>query len=94
MAAHMIAINGKEYAADGGYAEQPGAGAARPTRLLYSYFTAGKCGFHVELINLTAANPPATRTTLPAASGGRPTARCLQACGWQGSVRGVGCLLP
>ena len=43
MAAHMIAINGKEYAADGSYAEQPGAGAARPKRLLYSYFTAGAC---------------------------------------------------
>lgn len=43
MAAHMIAINGKEYAADGSYAEQPGEGAARPKRLLYSYFTAGEC---------------------------------------------------
>ena len=43
MAAHMIAINGKEYAADGSYAEQPGAEAARPKRLLYSYFTAGEC---------------------------------------------------
>lgn len=42
MAAHMIAINSKEYAADGSYAEQPGPGAARPKRLLYSYFTAGK----------------------------------------------------
>lgn len=42
MAAHMISVSGKEYAADGSYAAEPGAGAARPKRVLYSYFTAGR----------------------------------------------------
>ncbi|PRW58282.1 saccharopine dehydrogenase [Chlorella sorokiniana] len=53
MAAHMIAINGKEYAADGSYAEQPGEGAARPKRLLYSYFTAGTGGAGPTIMETT-----------------------------------------
>lgn len=37
----MISLNGGEYNEDGSYAEQAPEGAARPKRLLYSYFTAG-----------------------------------------------------
>ena len=44
MAAHMIALGRREYAPDGSYAEQPVEGGAEPTRLLYSYFTAGGPG--------------------------------------------------
>lgn len=44
MAAHMISIARKEYAADWSYAPTPGAGATQPRRLLYSYFTAGSGG--------------------------------------------------
>jgi hypothetical protein len=43
MAAHMISIGGKEYNDDWSYREQAGEGGARPKRVLYSYFTAGKC---------------------------------------------------
>ena len=44
-AAHMISIARKEYTPDWRYAEAPGGeGATQPTRLLYSYFTAGSGG--------------------------------------------------
>lgn len=53
MAAHMISLNGQEYNEDFTYAEQPGEGALRPKRVLYSYFTAGTGGAGPTIMETT-----------------------------------------
>ena len=56
MAAHMISLARKEYEEEGGArlrAEGPGEGAVSPTRVLYSYFTAGSGGAGPTILETT-----------------------------------------
>jgi hypothetical protein len=54
MAAHMISLARKEYSGDGcGYLDTPSADAARPSRVLYSYFTAGTGGAGPTILKTT-----------------------------------------
>lgn len=53
MAAHLIAMGRKEYTKDWAFADAPGADGVQPTRLLYSYYTAGSGGAGPTILDTT-----------------------------------------
>jgi saccharopine dehydrogenase-like NADP-dependent oxidoreductase len=53
MAAHMISLAGKEYDEGFNYIASPPADAPRPSRVLYSYYTAGSGGAGPTILNTT-----------------------------------------
>lgn len=53
MAAHMISMARKEYTDDFKYVDQAPVDAPQPTRVLYSYFTAGSGGAGPTILNTT-----------------------------------------
>ena len=53
MAAHMISMARSEYNDDFKYVEAPPADAPQPSRVLYSYFTAGSGGAGPTILNTT-----------------------------------------